>query len=161
LEQVDAKACLVGEEVTLMSWGNVIVEQVTIDPDTGIVLSMTARMNLDGDFKRTEKKLTWLSADPSPLVSVRLLDYDYLITKKKLEETDSFEDCLTPTTEFVVEAVGEASMASLAKGDIVQLERKGFYIVDSATSNGTTASIALIYIPDGTSKSHASKHNGN
>jgi glutamyl-tRNA synthetase len=147
LAHEDAKDLTVGEEVTLMDWGNAIVESVADN-------EITMKLHLEGDFKKTKKKLTWLSNDQQ-LTPVELLDYDYLITKKKLEEEDSVADFITPTTEFKVEAVADHNVAKLNAGDIIQLERKGYYIVDSA-ANGTTPA-RLIAIPDGKAKNTASK----
>jgi glutamyl-tRNA synthetase len=41
-------------------------------------------------------------------------------------------------------------MRQLAKGDVVQLERKGYYIVDLAVAEGQPA--VLLSIPDGRTK---------
>lgn len=158
LEQADARLIVAGEEVTLMDWGNVIFDGPIVRDDHGTVVQMEARMHLDGDFKKTEKKLTWLSADPNPLVPVTLHDYDYLITKKKMEEEDKLEDFLTPVTEFITMAVGDSNLASLRKGDIVQLERKGYYICDATVEESADKTVHMIYIPDGKTKSLASKH---
>lgn len=101
LEWDDAKDLSVGEEVTFMDWGNVIVSSITSD-------LITVEPNLDGDFKKTKKKLTWLSRVPPAnnpehdLVPLDLVDYDYLITKKKLEEDDELEDFINKNTEFRV-----------------------------------------------------------
>lgn len=106
LEQVDAKDSQPGEEVTLMDWGNVIFDEVARAAD-GTVQHMTAKLNLDGDFKKTKRKLTWISelsaadVDVAP-PAVELVDYDYLITKKKIEEDEEVQNFLTPVTEFVV-----------------------------------------------------------
>lgn len=87
-----------------MDWGNAIVKSVTPE-----LITMDA--NLDGDFKKTKKKLTWLSRDtPSgdanrTLVSVKLVDYDYLITKKKLDDGDDVKDFLNPKTIYEVSAL--------------------------------------------------------
>ena len=54
-------------------------------------------LHLDGDVKRTKLKLTWL-ADISDLVPLRLVDFDHLITKKKLEEGDDIADFVTPVS---------------------------------------------------------------
>lgn len=150
LEQADAAALKVGEELTLMDWGNVIVEDIQRAGEE--VIQVKAKLHLDGDFKKTEKKLTWLSPDPQVLTPLTLIDYDYLITKRKLEEDDTFEDCLTPVTEFVTPAIGDANLVALKKGDIVQLERKGYFIVDSPMPD-----LRMILIPDGKAKSLASK----
>ena len=41
------------------------------------------------------------------LVDLVLVDFDYLITKRKLEEEDNFLDCVNPVTRYEVEAFGE------------------------------------------------------
>lgn len=161
MEQADVATLKVGDEFTLMDWGNAIVESVNM-ADNKTVASISIKLNLEGDFKKTSLKATWLSPDPLPLVPLSLHDYDYLITKKKLEEEDSLDDCLTPITEFITPAIGDANLAKDIKvGDIIQLERKGYFIVDavpSADELSQTRPIRLISIPDGRAKSIASKH---
>jgi glutamyl-tRNA synthetase len=161
MEQADVSGLKVGEEFTLMDWGNAIVESIEM-ADINTVACISVKLNLQGDFKKTSLKATWLSPDPQTLVPLSLHDYDYLITKKKLDEEDTLDDCLTPVTEFVTPAVGDANLAKDVKvGDIVQLERKGFYIVDEVPADGQfyqARPIRLIAIPDGRAKSIASKH---
>jgi glutamyl-tRNA synthetase len=99
LEQQDAITLQVNEEVTLMDWGNAIIKEV--ETKDRVVQSVKAILHLEGDFKKTKLKLTWLSQE-NKAVEVCLLDYDFLITKKKLEEEDKIEDFVTPVTEFVV-----------------------------------------------------------
>ena len=48
-------------------------------------------------------------------------------------------------------AVGDGNMRSLVKGDILQLERKGYYIVDKPLGNGGLPMV-LFSIPDGRNK---------
>lgn len=81
-----------------------------------------------GDFKKTKKKFTWLatSSNENSPIEVLLYDYDYLITKKKLEADDKFEDFVSPKTEFVTSCFGDKNISKLKKGDIIQLERKGY-----------------------------------
>ncbi|KAG0226909.1 hypothetical protein BGW41_004017 [Actinomortierella wolfii] len=153
LEQADAKELAQDEEVTLMDWGNAFVRKIEKNAD-GVVTAIEAELHLEGDVKKTKRKLTWL-ADGPELVPVLLKDYDYLITKKKIEEDDDLKDILTPVTEFTTEAVADCNVAELNKGDIIQLERKGFYIVDKKAEDGKPA--VLILIPDGKSASMASK----
>ena len=70
-----------------MDWGNAIVRSKTTDA-SGKVTAITMDLHLAGDFRKTKKKITWLAApsDGHKLADATLLDYDYLITKKKLEE---------------------------------------------------------------------------
>jgi glutamyl-tRNA synthetase len=49
----------------------------------GSVTSLSGDLNLAGDVKKTKLKLTWL-ADIPELVPLTLVDFDYLITKKKV-----------------------------------------------------------------------------
>lgn len=84
-----------------------IVEKIHWAPDNSHIVYIDIKLNLEGDFKKTKKKLTWLSrAETGKLestpVRATLFDYDYLITKKKLEEDDNVKDFVTPVTEFKV-----------------------------------------------------------
>lgn len=138
-----------------MDWGNAIIRSKTTGP-SGDVTSLTMDLHLEGDFRKTKKKITWL-AQPSkdhPLVDVTLLDYDYLITKKKLEETDDVKDFVTPVSEFREEAFADANVSTLTKGDIIQFERKGYFIFDGTAEDGK---LEFIRIPDGRAANLASK----
>lgn len=146
-------------KITLMDWGNAFVRSKTVDAG-GTVTAIEVDLNLDGDFRKTKKKITWL-AQPSaehPLVNVTLLDYDYLITKKKLEEGDELKDSVSPVTEFRTEAYADANVKELKKGDTIQFERKGYYIFDGAAGEGDALRLEFIRIPDGKQASLASKH---
>lgn len=137
-----------------MDWGNAIVRSKTTD-STGEVTSMIMELNLEGDFRKTKKKITWLAkpTETHPLIPVTLLDYDYLITKKKLEETDDVADYVTPVTEFKEEALADANVTDLKKGDIMQFERKGYFVFDGEVEGVRQ----FIRIPDGKAANIASK----
>lgn len=156
IEQPDAASFDVNEEITLMDWGNVIVRAKHLAED-GSVASLDLEANLDGDFKATKKKVTWL-AQPNAthhLTPVTLEDFDYLITKKKLEEEDKFTDFLSPQTRFTTLALADANVAELKEGDAMQFERKGYYILDKV--QGADGRREFIRIPDGRAASSASK----
>lgn len=142
-----------------MDWGNAFVRSKIVDAE-GTVTAIEMDLNLDGDFRKTKKKITWLARPTAEnsLLDVTLLDYDYLITKKKLEESDKLEDFVSPVTEFRSEAYADANVGELKKGDIIQFERKGYYIFDGATGEGGTRRLEFIHIPDGKQASLASKH---
>lgn len=112
-----------------MDWGNAFVTSKQ-QSASGEVSSLTLDLHLEGDFKKTSKKVTWLSAPTTEhrLVPVVLVDYDYLITKKRMEEDDSLEDVLNPKTEYRINALASAEVVGLSKWDIIQFERKGFFI---------------------------------
>ena len=142
-----------------MDWGNAIVRSKAIDAN-GVVTGIEMDLHLEGDFRKTKKKITWLAQPTAeyPLVDVTLLDYDYLITKKKLEESDELKDFVSPVTEFKSEAHADANVKELKKGDIIQFERKGYYIFDGTTGEGDAQRLEFICIPDGKRASLASKH---
>ncbi|KAJ7343142.1 glutamate-tRNA ligase [Mycena albidolilacea] len=154
VEQEDAISFDDQEEITLMDWGNAIVRSKTTNA-AGEVTAIEMELHLDGDFRKTKKKITWLSQSTTanPLTPVVLLDYDYLITKKKLEENDNVADFVTPVTEFRQDALADANVGDLKKGEIMQFERKGYYVFDGVV-NGN---LEFVRIPDGRAASLASK----
>ncbi|ORX57652.1 glutamyl-tRNA synthetase [Hesseltinella vesiculosa] len=153
LDQEDAKTLELNEEITMMDWGNAFVRNIQKEGD--LVTSIDLELHLEGDFKKTKKKLTWLSYDED-VVPVTLLDYDYLITKKKVEDGDDVKDLVTPVTEYKQAALADGNVKFIKKGDIIQFERKGYYILDAEATADAPA--AFIFIPDGKAASTASKH---
>ncbi|SPC66286.1 probable GUS1 - Glutamyl-tRNA synthetase [Ustilago sp. UG-2017b] len=156
VEQADARSFGEGEEVTFMDWGNVFINKKEADA-AGNVLAIEATANLDGDFKKTKKKVTWLapSTPEQSLIEVNLVDFDYLITKKKLEEEDNFADFVTPNSEFRSIALADHNVAFLQEGAAIQFERKGYYILDKKV--GKDGKADFIKIPDGKAATSASK----
>ena len=69
-------------QVTLMNWGNCIMRKVHKGA-SGHIEGIDAELHLEGDFKKTKYKLTWL-ADVPDLVPLRLVDLGHLITKPKV-----------------------------------------------------------------------------
>ncbi len=142
-----------------MDWGNAIVRSKTSD-NSGTITTLSMELHLEGDFKKTTKKITWLAQPTStrPLVDTTLIDYDYLITKKKLEENDDLKDFATPVTEFREEAFADANVRELKQGDIIQFERRGYYIFDGiAEKEKQEKTWEFIRIPDGRAAGLASK----
>ncbi|KAG6300551.1 hypothetical protein E4U09_006727 [Claviceps aff. purpurea] len=153
IDQEDAKSFTLNEEITLMGWGNAFVREL---PSEDPIKTMTLELNIKGDFKSTDKKITWLSAEGLEPVPAELWDFDYLITKDKLEEDDNLEDFLNPNTSSVVEAVCDGGVGKLKKDDIIQLERRGFYRVDKGMDDWAPGEagdkgkrVVLFYIPTG------------
>lgn len=137
-----------------MDWGNAIVRSKEVDA-SGTIISLSMDLNLDGDFRKTEKKITWLAQSTleHSLPSITLVDFDYLITKKKLDDDDEVADFVTPVSEFKEFAYADANVLDLKKGDIIQFERKGYYIYDNEV-NGIRE---FFKIPDGKAAGIASK----
>lgn len=149
IDQADAALLEDGMEITLMAWGNVIVDKVHRNADGSKVERVDATLHLEGDFKKTKLKVTWL-ADTDKNVPVTLKHYGFLLTKTKLEEDEVFEDYVNRNSEKIIKTVGDLNMRDLRQGDVIQLERRGYYIVDSEASS--PEGLVLFDIPDGKMK---------
>ncbi|KAL8727578.1 MAG: hypothetical protein Q9166_005984 [cf. Caloplaca sp. 2 TL-2023] len=150
IDQADAQAFAQGEEITLMNWGNAIVHKIShsLNPlHRSLVTGLELELHLQGDVKKTKQKITWLATQGQELIPVELVDFDYLITKDKLEEDDNVDDFLTPQTEFKTEALADGNVAGLKEGEVIQFERKGYFRVDRAFKHGEKA--VLFCIPTG------------
>ena len=149
IENEDAVGLKVGDEIVLMRWG-----VVKITAASG--LSFKGIFDKDAPLKK--KKPLHFLAKTSNLVDVDLAEYDYLITKPKLEEDEDLQQALTPVSKVITPAYGDPGLKNLKYGDVVQLERRGFYICDQAlpvanSNNGEqTTTLRLILIPDGKAK---------
>ncbi|MCJ1482755.1 hypothetical protein MMC06_002921 [Schaereria dolodes] len=150
IEQDDAQSFAQDEEITLMNWGNAIVRKVShsLNPlSMKTVTALELDLNLQGDVKSTAKKVTWLSTEGQELIPVEMVDFDYLITKDKIEEEDNVDDFLNPHTEFRTEGLADGNVAELKVDDVIQFERKGYFRVDRAFMHGQPA--VLFNIPTG------------
>ncbi|OBT50979.1 hypothetical protein VE04_09035 [Pseudogymnoascus sp. 24MN13] len=149
LDQEDAKLFKQDEEITLMAWGNATVRKInrfSLDYRSPVI-DIELELHLKGDVKKTEKKITWLSTEGQSLIPAELVDFDYLLTKDKLDKDDNWEDFLTEETEFWTAAFFDANLATCRMGDIIQLERKGYFRVDTPYKDGKAA--VLFNIPTG------------
>jgi glutamyl-tRNA synthetase len=147
LDQDDANLIAKDEEVTLMDWGNAIVKEITKDGDN--VTALSGVLNLKGSVKTTKKKLTWLVADDSVLIDVKTVTFDHIITKEKIEPTDDFDKIVKYDSRHEDVSAGDINMKELKKGDLLQLERRGYYRVDEAWTENSP--LVVFNIPDGRS----------
>lgn len=149
IDQADAQIFQQDEEITLMKWGNAFVRKIShsLNPLNRTVNNLELELHLQGDVKKTKHKITWLSSEGQELIPVELVDFDYLITKDKLEEDDKVEDFLNKNTEFRTEALADCNVADLQQGDIIQFERKGYFRVDRPFLHGKPA--VFFNIPTG------------
>ncbi|XP_021733478.1 glutamate--tRNA ligase, cytoplasmic-like [Chenopodium quinoa] len=146
IDHADAEAISVNEEVTFMDWGNAIIKEIKKD-EAGNVAQLIGVLNLDGSVKTTKLKLTWLP-EIDELVKLQLMEFDYLISKKKVEEDEDFLDVLNPVTKKETLAIGDANMRNLKHGEVIQLERKGYFRCDVPYVRHSKP-IILFAIPDG------------
>jgi glutamyl-tRNA synthetase len=143
LEKLDTEGITVGEEIVLMRWGVVKITKV----DGGLVGDFVP----GGDFKAAKRKVSWMANVPEQL-PVTLYEFDNLIIKEKLEDGEDFKDFINPDTLATSEVIGDFALKNLQKGDIIQLERRGYYRVDQPYMSEDKG-IVLFMIPDGKTKS--------
>lgn len=86
IEADDAKTLTEGQKVTLMKWGNATISKITESKEDGLHLYATVDEE-DKNFKGTVK-LTWICADPDSTVELKIVEFDHLITKEKVEDED-------------------------------------------------------------------------
>uniref|UniRef100_H2MIU4 Glutamyl-prolyl-tRNA synthetase 1 n=1 Tax=Oryzias latipes TaxID=8090 RepID=H2MIU4_ORYLA len=157
VEGADAETFKEGEVVTFINWGNLIITKINKGAD-GKVASLEARLNLDNkDFKKTTK-ITWLADTTSaPTMPAVCVSYQPLISKAVLGKDDDFKQYINKNTKMEEKMVGDPCLKSLKKGDIIQLQRRGFYICDQpyepiSPNSCKESPCVLIYIPDGHTK---------
>lgn len=153
IDQEDAASVKEGDEVTFLRWGNMRITAIEKDGDKVKTIRATHDPEAT-NFSKT-RKMTWLAAVPD-CVECTLVSYDHLITKAKLEDGDVFQDFINPETKFESAALCDPCLRNVNAGDVIQLERKGFYRVDKAYG-GPGKPAVLITIPDGKKSKAAQK----
>lgn len=158
IDYVDAEALKEGENATFINWGNILIKKVNKDA-SGNITSVDAALNLENkDFKKT-LKLTWLAVedDPSAYPPTFCVYFDNIISKAVLGKDEDFKQFIGHKTRDEVPMLGDPELKKCKKGDIIQLQRRGFFKVDVAYAppSGYTnvpSPIVLFSIPDGHTK---------
>ncbi|XP_017281365.1 bifunctional glutamate/proline--tRNA ligase isoform X2 [Kryptolebias marmoratus] len=157
VEGADAETFTEGETVTFINWGNLIITKINKGAD-GKVVSMEARLNLDNkDFKKTAK-ITWLAeTEKAPLLPTICVNFQPLISKAVITKDDDFKEYINKNSKSEEKMLGDPCLKNLKKGDIIQLQRRGFYICDQpyepiSPNSCKESPCVLFYIPDGHTK---------
>ncbi|XP_068089016.1 bifunctional glutamate/proline--tRNA ligase isoform X2 [Hyperolius riggenbachi] len=157
IEGADAETFSEGETVTFINWGNLIITKIHRD-SSGKIQSLDAKLNLDNkDYKKTTK-ITWLADTPkAPFIPATCVNYDHLISKPVLGREEDFKQYVNRSSKQEEVMLGDPCLKTLKKGDIIQLQRRGFYICDEpyepiSPHSCKEAPCVLIYIPDGHTK---------
>ncbi|XP_058692130.1 bifunctional glutamate/proline--tRNA ligase isoform X2 [Poecile atricapillus] len=157
IEGADAETLAEGEVVTFINWGNIIITKLNRS-SSGKIVSINAKLNLDNkDFKKTTK-ITWLAETPrAPLIPTVCVNYEHLITKPVLGKDEDFKQYINRNSKQEELMLGDPCLKELKKGDIIQLQRRGFFICDQpyepvSPYSCKDAPCILIYIPDGHTK---------
>jgi hypothetical protein len=135
IARADLSLIAVGKRVTLMHWGNVIID--AIDPDAGVAATWTD----DRNFKGTPK-LNWIV--PESGVHIVFREWNHLLRVPELPPDTDVNDYVSPIPFADTEVVCDPSIASATKGSIWQLERRGEIIIDEIATPSTLAIAFLI-----------------
>lgn len=123
MSQEDAHILQLNEEFTLMNWGNAIIkDKIT---ENNIVTQIVLDLHLEGDFKQTKNKISWIPAKGSSMVKF----YEYGNLQNDIE-TDDLAEQFNKDSKKEEFWLVENSACSLKEGEYVQFERIGFYICD-------------------------------
>ncbi|XP_050551490.1 bifunctional glutamate/proline--tRNA ligase isoform X15 [Spodoptera frugiperda] len=157
IDQVDAKTLKEGENATFINYGNIMIDKIHKAAD-GTVTSIDATPNLDNkDYKKT-LKLTWLADTPkSPTVEVYCVYFDHIISKPLLGKDEDFKQYIGHKTRWEIPMLGEPELLKVKVGDIIQLQRRGFFRVDVAAAppsphTSRPTPLVLFHVPDGHTK---------
>ncbi|KAG0418197.1 hypothetical protein HPB47_005035 [Ixodes persulcatus] len=156
VDQSDARAMKAGENVTFIGLGNLKIKDVSRGAD-GKVTKIVADPNLDDKNYKNTLKVTWLAISPSaPLVPCTCVFFDHILSKQVLGKDDDFKDFVRKETRVAVSMLGDPLLKNLKKSDIIQIQRKGFFICDQPYDQSAARHISqegplvLYHIPDGT-----------
>lgn len=123
LSQDDGNRLKINEEFTLMNWGNAIVTDKTVNNVK--VTEIRIRLNLNGDFKTTANKVTWISRKGA--VSVKFYEYGNLQNDLDTDDLDAKFNKDSKKEEWWL---AENAITSVPVGTTLQVERIGFFICD-------------------------------
>lgn len=147
IEKDDAAPLVVGQKFTLMKWGNATITRKEESKDTFELFATIDEA--DKDFKGTSK-LTWICNDPATTVEVNMVEFDHLITKAKIEESDDIEAIFNRNSRFEEPGIAEGIVKTLPKGSYFQFERRGYYYVDQIAF--ASNKVVVNFVPDGKTK---------
>lgn len=158
IDYVDAEALKTGENATFINWGNLMINKINKDA-SGKITSVDAALNLENkDFKKT-LKLTWLAVEDKEdeYPPTYCVYFDNIISKAVLGKDEDFKQYIGHKTREEQVMLGDPELKKCKKGDIIQLQRRGFFKVDNAYSSPSAYSnvaspVILFSIPDGHTK---------
>ncbi|KAI4487453.1 hypothetical protein M0804_005602 [Polistes exclamans] len=162
IEKDDAEALIEGQNATFVNWGNLKIE--AIHKKNGGIESVDARLNLSDENYKNTLKITWLPApqNSKDLIPCYAVYFDHIISKPILGKDDDFKDFVAKDTRVEIRMLGESELNRVKKGEIIQLQRKGFFRCDIPYADRSPfcckeQPLILFHIPDGHTASKSVK----
>ncbi|KAI4497930.1 hypothetical protein M0802_007046 [Mischocyttarus mexicanus] len=162
IEKDDAEALIEGQNATFVNWGNLKIEAV--HKKNGCIQSVDARLNLSDENYKNTLKITWLPApqNSKDLIPCYAVYFDHIISKPVLGKDEDFKNFLPKDTRVEVRMLGESELNRVKKGEIIQLQRKGFFRCDVPYADISPfcckeQPLILFHIPDGHTASKSVK----
>ncbi|XP_043249227.1 bifunctional glutamate/proline--tRNA ligase [Colletes gigas] len=161
IERDDADMLVEGQNTTFINWGNIIINKV--EKENGVVKKVLAQLNLENNDYKNTLKITWLAMPSDKTdsdintvkpISCYAVYFDHIINKPVLGKNDVFTDFVAKNTRTEVQMLGEMELKCVKEGEIIQLQRKGFFRCDVPYAPASPFSsreqpLILFHIPDG------------
>jgi bifunctional glutamyl/prolyl-tRNA synthetase len=156
IDYADAECLKEGENTTFINWGNLLIKKVHKTGDR--ITSVDAELNLENkDYKKT-LKLTWLcKLDEVEYPPTFCVYFEHIINKAVLGKDEDFKKYIGHETRKEIAMLGDPELKNCKHGDIIQLQRRGFFKVDvpyapASELSGREQPVILFSIPDGHTK---------
>ncbi|KAL1129823.1 hypothetical protein AAG570_012767 [Ranatra chinensis] len=130
IDECDAFELKEGDTVTFINLGNVRISKLV--KEDGKIIQIFGEPDFNNkDYKKT-LKLTWLAeTSKSQLVPCKCVYFDHLISKPVMGKDEDFRQFINDQTKVEVPMLGDHELVNLERGNIIQLQRRGFFICDS------------------------------
>lgn len=138
--QFDAKDVTEGQKVTLLHWGNFIVDKIVKDGEN--VTEIDAHYLPDDKNYKGSHFMNWIV--PEKAVPIVMREWNHLLKVDQLAPGQDVLDILPDVKYADTEILCDPSIKDAKKGQIFQLERRGEIIVDEPGEKAMT-----FYIPTG------------
>ncbi|KAG5178931.1 ribosomal protein L25/Gln-tRNA synthetase [Tribonema minus] len=150
LDAQDAESIEEGEEVTLLRWTSVLVTCIQRECTRGATQSLSSEYLPIFKFLKRKRAVTWLANRPD-LVPLKLVEFGPILTRA-IGLEDSAMAAYNRQSVHCVDALGDPELRLLKANDLIQLERLGFFRVDTPYK-GPHEPMVLFMVPDGKGKS--------
>ncbi|KAK9886701.1 hypothetical protein WA026_017618 [Henosepilachna vigintioctopunctata] len=156
IDKADVEVLKEGQNATFINWGNLMIKK--INKKGGNVESVEAELNLDNkDYKKTPKVTFLCETEKAKFTPTFCIYFDHIISKPLLGKDEDFKQFIGHETRKDLQVLGDPELRNLKQGDIIQIQRRGFFRVDVPYGERSPFTckeqpVILFYVPDGSAK---------